>query len=145
MSSVFSAAKTFGFMMPSIMTPWATAMMAATNWAISLTHQRRLMMSSRIPAATMMMLPIRMPCTGLEISANRTTESRKPRKIAIPPMRGIGWVWILRASPGLSIAPTLCAKDLTIGVEPKATTAATAMASSTRSHNCMSGNMGVCS
>ena len=59
----------------------------------------------------------------------------KPRKMASPPILGMGWSWTLLASFGTSMAPTFWAKVLTMGVEAKLTAKPTAMAKSARSHS----------
>ena len=127
--------KMLGFMRTSMTTPWATATTAATIWTMSFTQARSEMMSSMAPQATMRTAPSRMPRTWRVMSAKRTTLRMKPRKMARPPMRGMGWSWTRRASFGTSIAPTFWAKVLTMGVEAKLTAKPTAMARSARSHS----------
>lgn len=46
----------------------------------------------------------------------------KPKKMASPPIRGIGWSCILRPSFGISTAPTRKASDFTTGVAIRDTT-----------------------
>ena len=134
MSASFSL-KMLGFISTSMTTPWATATMAAMIWMMSLTQARSEMMSSIAPQATMRTAPSRMPRTWRVMSTKRTTLRMKPRKMARPPMRGMGWSWTRRASLGTSMAPTFCAKVLTMGVEAKLTAKPMAMAKSARSHS----------
>ena len=77
-----------------------------------------------------MIAPSRMPCICRSISAKTSTESKNARKMARPPIRGIGTLCMRRLSFGTSIAPTLYANVLTSGVEAKDTTAATDIARS---------------
>ena len=57
--------------------------------------------------------------------------ARKPKKMARPPIRGMGWSCIRRVSLGTSTAPTFTDSAFTSGVEAKDTTAASPSASST--------------
>ena len=66
----------------------------------------------------------------------------KPRKMARPPMRGMGWSCTRRASPGTSTAPTITASRLTIGVSAKLTTNAKRIASMTLIQTAVLRNMG---
>ena len=79
---------------------------------------------------TIMMEPSRMPCICRSMSAKTRTESKNAKKIARPPMRGMGTLCMRRLSLGTSIAPTLQASALTIGVDANDTAAATSIASS---------------
>ena len=78
---------------------------------------------------TMITDPNRMPLSSSSSGQNSSKLMIKPRKIARPPIRGIGTLCIRRASLGTSMAPTRQAKDLTIGVARKLTISATASAS----------------
>ena len=69
--------------------------------------------------------------------AKRSTLKKKPRKMASPPIRGVGAAWRCRALavpafPGMSMAPTFSASFLASGVVSseiaKATSRATAAA-----------------
>ena len=82
----------------------------------------------------MMTAPSRMPRISRSISgyAKISTLARNARKIARPPMRGMGWWCIRRLSVGTSIAPTFCASRFTSGVTAKESTAALRSASPTR-------------
>ena len=127
--------KMFGLEKTSITTPCATATTAATIWMMSFIQARSDMMSSMAPQATMSTAPSRMPRTCRLISTKSTTLRMKPRNMASPPILGMGWSWTRLASLGTSMAPTFCAKVLTMGVEAKLTAKPTAMASSARSHS----------
>ena len=59
--------------------------------------------------------------------------AKKPAAIAAPPSRGVGCVWILRFSPGRSIAPRRLARLSADGVRKKAPSAAARSAQSARS------------
>ena len=50
---------------------------------------------------------------------NARTARKNARKIARPPMRGIGTLCIRRLSFGTSMTPIFCASILTSGVAPK--------------------------
>ena len=65
------------------------------------------MISSRTPRITIIMEPSKMPCICRSMSAKTRTDSRNARKIARPPMRGMGTLCMRRLSLGTSIAPTL--------------------------------------
>ena len=62
---------------------------------------------------------------------------RKPRKIANPPIRGMGWLCIRRLSLGTSTAPTIWAMDFTTGVAMKEISRAATSAAAIRA---MAGN-----
>ena len=109
---------TFGCIMKWITTPCRIAISAATSCANSFTQAFREIISSRMPVATIRISPSRMPRTSCVISTKSRTDKRNPRKIARPPMRGMGWSCTLRASRGTSIAPTFVANAFTIGVVP---------------------------
>ena len=64
-----------------------------------------------------------------------TAPARKPANSASPPSRGIGWSWMRRDSPGMSIAPILQANFRTAGVASRHTAAAASSASSTRTRS----------
>mgnify|MGYP006932164795 CR=1 FL=1 len=106
-------------------------MTAARIWIRNFVHARSETMSSITPVMTMMIDPMRMPRTSCVMSANRSVETMKPRKMARPPMRGMGWSCTRRASPGTSTAPTFTASRLTNGVRAMLTTKATRIASMT--------------
>ena len=122
---------TFGFDTTLMTTPCSTAMTAARIWIRNFVHARREMMSSITPVMTMMIDPSRMPRTSCVMSTNRSIDTMKPRKMARPPMRGMGWSCTRRASPGTSMAPSFCARILTTGVSAKLTTNAMRIASMT--------------
>ena len=111
--------KILGLLKNSMTTPWATAIIAAAIWTSSFIHARRLTTSSIAPQATISTAPSRMPRTWRVISTKSTTLKRKPRNMARPPMRGIGWSWTRRLPSGTSMAPIFCAKALTTGVAAK--------------------------
>ena len=63
-------------------------------------------------------------------------EMQKPRKMARPPILGVGWVWRCRslsvpALPGMSIAPSRMARRRTRGMTTMVTTRATTRAATT--------------
>ena len=117
-----------GFDTTLMITPESTAMTAATICTQNLSHALRFMTSSIAPTTTMSMAPRRMPRTWGVIFANSSTESRKPMKMASPPMRGIGCLWMCLLLSGMSIAPTFVAKERTTGVAANDITKATARA-----------------
>ena len=117
-----------GFETTFMMTPDSTAMTAATICTQNFSHALRFITSSMAPTTTMSIAPSRMPRTCGVMLAKSRTESRKPRKMASPPMRGIGWLWICLFLSGTSIAPTCFAKERTTGVATKDITKATARA-----------------
>jgi len=72
-------------------------------------------------------IPRRGVVRGIKIRALRI----KPKKMASPPIRGMGWLCIRRLSRGTSTAPILKARERTTGVVIKATTAAANSAAAT--------------
>ena len=76
----------------------------------------------------MITAPSSMPRYCLDRGRKTSTLSRKPKKMARPPMRGMGWLCIRRPSLGTSTAPTRKARERTTGVEIRATTAAASRA-----------------
>ena len=88
-------------------------------------------MSSKMPSTTMMTAPSSIPCLGWSRGMSSSTLMINPRKIARPPIRGIGWSCIRRPSRGTSMAPTLTDSAFTSGVVAKDTTPASTSASST--------------
>ena len=89
MSASFSL-NMLGLRNTSMTTPWATATMAAATCTASFIQALRETTSSMAPQATISTAPSSMPRTGREMSTNSSTLMRKPRKMAIPPMRGMG-------------------------------------------------------
>ena len=81
-----------GFDTTLMITPDKTAMTAATICTQNLSQAFRFITSSIAPTTTMRMAPSRMPRTCGVMFANSSTDSRKPRNIARPPMRGMGWL-----------------------------------------------------
>ena len=75
--------------------------------------------------------PSSIPRRGRVKGRNTSTLSRKPKKMASPPMRGMGWSCIRRPSLGTSTAPTRKARARTTGVVIRATTAAVSIAAVT--------------
>ena len=94
-----------------------------------------------MPSTTMMTAPSSIPWSCRVRSAKTSTARVKPRKIASPPIRGMGWSCIRRPSLGTSTAPTFCAKDLTTGVATKEMSSAVirAVATSPRKLNSVKG------
>ena len=74
------------------MTAMMAAMICARNFVPGLSETT----SSIAPVATMMIAPSRMPRTSVVMSAKSSTLSRNPKKMASPPIRGIGWSWMCR-------------------------------------------------
>ena len=72
-------------------------------------------------------IPRRGASRGTKIRALRI----KPKKMASPPIRGMGWLCIRRLSRGISTAPTRKARVRTTGVVIKATMAAVSRAAAT--------------
>ena len=122
--------KTFGFEMNWILQPCQTATPAAAICTNSFGSALSAMISSSTPRITIMIAPSRMPCICRSIFAKTSTESKNARKMARPPIRGIGTLCMRRLSFGTSIAPTLHASVLTSGVAANETAAATSIASS---------------
>ena len=105
-----------GLVTTFIMMPESTAMTAESICTPNLSHALRFRTSSIAPTTAMSIAPTRMPRTWVVMLAKSSTEIRKPVKIARPPMRGIGWLWICRFLSGISMAPTFTAKFFTAGV-----------------------------
>ena len=122
--------KTFGLETNWMVQPCHAATPAAAIWTSSFGRALSAMISSSTPRITIMTAPSRMPCICRSMSAKTSTDSKNARKIARPPIRGIGTLCMRRLSFGTSIAPTLQASALTIGVDANDTAAATAIASS---------------
>ena len=96
--------------------PERMATMAASSWAASLAQGLRLTMSSTAPIIAMITAPTRRPMTWVDMFTKSSRLITKPRKMANPPMRGMGWSWTLLPSLGTSIAPTFSANSFTGGV-----------------------------
>ena len=79
----------------------------------------------------MMAAPSSIPRIWPFRSMNTSTLSRKPKKMARPPIRGMGWSCIRRPSLGTSTAPMRTARSFTTGVVIRATTRATIRAAAT--------------
>ena len=95
----------------------------------------------------MMTAPSSIPRIWAFKSKKSRTLSRKPRKMASPPMRGMGWSCMRRPSLGTSTALTRMARFFTTGVATRATTRATTRAAATmpmRGRSRFLG-MGICS
>ena len=134
-SAIASAEASPGFVRIRITTPCRMATTAAAICKTSLTQGRSETRSSTAPVTTMMTLPSNIPCTGSSMPVNGSTPARKPANSASPPSRGIGWSWMRRDSPGMSIAPILQANFRTAGVASRHTAAAASSASSTRTRS----------
>ena len=79
-----------GFDTTFMITPDKTAMTAATICTQNLSQAFKFITSSMAPTTTMRIAPKSIPRTCGVMFANSRTDSRKPRNIASPPMRGIG-------------------------------------------------------
>ncbi len=88
-------------------------------------------MSSSTPSTTMITAPSSIPFFSAFSGTNTSTAARKPKKMASPPMRGMGWSCIRRPSLGTSTAPNFTDSTFTTGVAAQDTTAAATNASST--------------
>ena len=77
---------------------------------------RRFTMSSTAPITAMITAPTSRPITWVDMFTNSSRLITKPRKMAMPPIRGMGWSWTRRSSLGTSMAPTRLAKSFTGGV-----------------------------
>ena len=75
--------------------------------------------------------PSSMPRMGVSRGTKMMALRIKPKKMARPPMRGMGWLCMRRLSLGTSTAPMRKARERTTGVVIKATTAATSRAAVT--------------
>ena len=102
--------------MASTTMPKRIAIPAASICPASLIQALSVTISSSAPMTAMTIVPRSRPMTCVDISTNSSSDRTKPRKIASPPMRGIGLECMRRSSRGTSIAPTASAKRLTGGV-----------------------------
>ena len=100
----------------SMIVPFHTANPATRSCTINFGHAGRRKISSRIPSSTKTAPPIQ-TVTRLLLGVQRSiVVAVKARKIASPPIRGIGFVCIRRSSAGTSMAPILNASTRTGGV-----------------------------
>ena len=84
-----------------------------------------------MPRMTMTTAPSSMPRSWVVRGRKSSTLRMKPKKMASPPILGMGWSCIRRLSRGTSTAPILKARERTTGVAIRATTAATSRAAAT--------------
>ena len=79
----------------------------------------------------MITAPSSIPFLSVSSGTISSMAATKPKKMASPPIRGMGWWCIRRSSLGTSTAPTFTDSAFTSGVEAKDTPAASPSASST--------------
>ena len=104
-----------------IMIPRTTGMAAATNCPINLSQGLSAKISSKMPSITMSAAPHHSGrnCkrkVSTEISLETTAETVKPKKMASPPIKGIGFLCMRRLSLGTSTALIRNANFFTRGV-----------------------------
>ena len=120
---VVPASRKPGLEMTSKTIPQRMATSAAMICPASLIQGLSVRMSSSAPITAMMTAPSSRPMTVVDMLTTSSDDTTKPKKIASPPMRGIGWM-LMRRSLGSSMAPTFSANRLTWGVIRKQSTKA---------------------
>ena len=89
-----------------------------------------------MPSTTIITAPSSIPFRSVSSGTISSMAATNPKKMASPPIRGMGWSCIRRPSLGTSTAPTFTDSAFTSGVEAKDTAAASASASSTVHTSC---------
>ena len=115
----------------SMRLPAMTAIRAAATCTKNFGLAGRAYLSSSMPSTTIITAPSNIPCFSVFNGTNSRMAVIKPKKIASPPIRGMGWSCILRPSLGTSTAPTFTDSAFTNGVAARDTAAASPNASNT--------------
>ena len=102
-----------------MLTPESAGINAAMICPANLVFGFSATISSMIPRTTRIRAPMRMERNSVPNGTKNSTLTKKPAKIARPPILGIGTLCIRRLSFGTSTALILMASILTAGVQAK--------------------------